>query len=168
MRATWSRSVRMVTGRRAATAKRSSPVIPTAGERISPARSRHIARTTSSSDADVCRVPATGTATASRSVAVTLPGVDDSLEIYENMAKALAVLTAWNESGDGDLSLVEQTTMGYLDSQSDPDAKLREAINLISGLVSLGGRMLLQLAHNLELSEDELLHIMGQGIAYGS
>ncbi|MDQ1499036.1 MAG: hypothetical protein QOF96_2605 [Actinomycetota bacterium] len=101
-------------------------------------------------------------------MAVTLPGVDDSLEIYENMAKALAVLTAWNESGDGDLSLVEQTTMGYLDSQSDPDAKLREAINLISGLVSLGGRMLLQLAHNLELSEDELLHIMGQGIAYGS
>ncbi|MDQ1488259.1 MAG: hypothetical protein QOJ23_773, partial [Actinomycetota bacterium] len=38
-------------------------------------------------------------------MAVTLPGVDDSLEIYENMAKALAVLTAWNESGDGDLSL---------------------------------------------------------------
>jgi hypothetical protein len=96
----------------------------------------------------------------------TLPGVDDSQEIYENMAKALAVLTAWNESGDGDLSLVEQTTMGYLDSHPDPEAKLREAINLISGLVSLGGRMLLQLADKLEMSEEELLRLMGQRITY--
>jgi len=37
--------------------------------------------------------------------------VDDSPEIYENMSKALAILTAWNESGDGDLSLVEQATL---------------------------------------------------------
>ena len=94
--------------------------------------------------------------------------MDDSPEIYENMAKALAVLTAWNESGEGDLSLVERTTMGYLDSAPDADAKLREAINLISGLVSLGGRMLLQLARSLELTEDELLHLMGQRIAYRS
>ena len=92
--------------------------------------------------------------------------MDDSPEIYENMAKALAILTAWNESGDGDLSLVEQTTMGYLDGQPDAGAKLREAINLISGLVSLGGRMLLQLAQTMELSEDELLRIMGQRIVY--
>ena len=92
--------------------------------------------------------------------------MDDSPEIYENMAKALAVLTAWNESGDGDLSLVERTTMGYLDSASDVEAQLREAINLISGLVSLSGRMLLQLARTLELTEDELLHLMGQRIAY--
>jgi len=92
--------------------------------------------------------------------------VDDSPEIYENMAKALAVLTAWNESGDGDLSLVEQTTMGFLDSQPDADAKLTEALNLISGLVSLGGRMLLQLARSLDVSEDELLQLMGRRIAY--
>ena len=82
------------------------------------------------------------------------------------MAKALAVLTAWNESGDGDLTLVEQTTMGYLDGRGDPEAKLAEAVNLISGLVSLGGRMLLQLAHTTDLGEDELLRIMGQRIAY--
>jgi hypothetical protein len=92
--------------------------------------------------------------------------VDDSPEIYENMRKALAILTAWNESGDGDLSLVEQTTAGYLDGHADPDAKMREAIALISGLVSLGGRMLVQLAHSTQLSEDEILHIMGQRIAY--
>ena len=92
--------------------------------------------------------------------------MDDSPEIYENMSKALAILTAWNESGDGDLSLVEQTTMGYLDSHADSDAKVAEAVALICGLVSLGGRMLLQLAHSLELSEEELLRIMGQRIAY--
>ena len=92
--------------------------------------------------------------------------MDDSPEIYENMAKALAILTAWNESGDGDLTLVEQTTMGYLDGHTDAEAKLSEAVNLISGLVSLGGRMLLQLAHSTELGEDELLRIMGQRIAY--
>jgi hypothetical protein len=92
--------------------------------------------------------------------------VDDSPQIYENMAKALAVLTAWNESGDGDLSLAEQTTMDYLDGQPDADAKLREAVNLISGLVSLGGRMLLQLAQSLDVGEEELLRIMGQRIAY--
>jgi hypothetical protein len=103
-----------------------------------------------------------------RSSAGTLPVVDDSPQIYENMAKALAILTAWNESGDGDLSLVEQTTMGYLDRQPGPDAKVGEAINLISGLVSLGGRMLLQLAQSMELSEEELLHIMGQRISYRS
>jgi hypothetical protein len=103
-----------------------------------------------------------------RMAAGTLPGVDDSPEIYENMAKALAILTAWNESGDGDLSLVEQTTLGYLDSHSDPDAKVREAINLVSGLVSLGGRMLLQLSQSLGRSEDELLRIMGERIAYRS
>jgi hypothetical protein len=94
--------------------------------------------------------------------------VDDSPEIYENMAKALAILTAWNESGNGDLALVEETTVGYLDGQPDADAKLREASNLISGLVSLGGRMLLQLAQSLGKSEDELLHIMGERIAYRS
>ena len=98
----------------------------------------------------------------------TLPGVDDSPEIYENMAKALAILTAWNESGDGDLTLVEQTTVGYLDSHGDAEAKLREAVNLISGLVSLGGRMLLQLAQSLGTREDELLRIMGERIAYRS
>jgi hypothetical protein len=92
--------------------------------------------------------------------------VDDSPEIYENMAKALAVLTAWNESGDGDVSLAEQTTVAYLDGHTDPEAKVNEAINLISGLVSLSGRMLLQLARNLEVSEDELLRIMGQSIVY--
>jgi hypothetical protein len=92
--------------------------------------------------------------------------VDDSPEIYENMAKALAILTAWNESGDGDLSLVEQTTMGYLDGHLDPEAKVSEAINLIAGLVSLGGRMLLQLARSVDLSEDELLRIMGRSIVY--
>ena|SRR5947209_1135393 len=96
----------------------------------------------------------------------TLAGVDDSPEIYENMAKALAILTAWNESGDGDLTLVERTTMGYLETQPDPEAKLAEAVNLVSGLVSLGGRMLLQLAHSTDLGEDELLRIMGQRIAY--
>jgi hypothetical protein len=93
--------------------------------------------------------------------------VDDSPEIYENMAKALAILTAWNESGDGDLTLVEPTTLGYLDAQPDPDARLREALNLIAGLVSLGGRMLLQLARSTDLDEYDLLRIMGQGIAYG-
>ena len=82
------------------------------------------------------------------------------------MAKALAILTAWNESGEGDLSLVERTTMGYLDGQSDADAKIREALNLIAGLVSLGGRMLLQLAQSLDVSEDDLLRIMGRRIAY--
>jgi hypothetical protein len=92
--------------------------------------------------------------------------VDDSPEIYENMAKALAILTAWNESGDGDLSLVEQATTGYLDSHAEADAKLAEAINLISGLVSLGGRMLLQLAQTMDVAEEELLRIMGQRIAY--
>ena len=92
--------------------------------------------------------------------------MEDSPEIYENMAKALAVLTAWNESGDGDLSLVEQTTVAFLESQPDGDAKLAEAVNLISGLVSLGGRMLLQLAQKLDVTEDELLRIMGQRIAY--
>jgi hypothetical protein len=92
--------------------------------------------------------------------------VDDCPEIYENMAKALAILTAWNESGDGDLSLVERITRGYLDTHSDPDDKLSEAVDLISGLVSLGGRMLLQLAHSLERSEEELLRIMGERIAY--
>ena len=82
------------------------------------------------------------------------------------MAKALAVLTAWNESGDGDLSLVDETTAGYLNSQADGEAQLREALNLISGLVSLGGRMLLQLAQSTGLSEEELLRIMGERIAY--
>jgi len=92
--------------------------------------------------------------------------MEDSPEIYENMRKALAILTAWNESGNGDLTLVEQTTNGYLESHSDADAKLNEAISLISGLVSLGGRMLLQLSQSLGMSEDELLRIMGQRIAY--
>lgn len=50
---------------------------------------------------------------------VRCPVVDDSPEIYENMAKALAVLTAWNESGDGDLSLVDETTAGYLNTHAD-------------------------------------------------
>ncbi len=63
------------------------------------------------------------------------------------------------------LTLVEQTTDAYLGGHSDPDAKLNEAIGLISGLVSLGGRMLLQLSQSLGMSEEELLHIMGQRIA---
>lgn len=92
--------------------------------------------------------------------------MDDSPEIYENMAKALAILTAWNESGDGDLTLVEQTTAAYLDQHRDPQARLTEALNLVSGLTSLGGRMLLQLAGSLQVSEEELLRIMGERIVY--
>ena len=92
--------------------------------------------------------------------------MDDSPEIYENMSKALAILTAWNESGDGDLTLVEQTTNAYLDGHPEAGDKLTEAIGLISGLVSLGGRMLLQLSSSLGMSEEELLAIMGQRIAY--
>jgi hypothetical protein len=114
-----------------------------------PAPARH-------SSTEVSREKATG----------TLLGVDDSPEIYENMRKALAILTAWNESGDGDLSLVERTTTDYIEGHTDPEAKMAEAVALISGLVSLGGRMLVQLAHSTELSEDELLRIMGQRIAY--
>jgi hypothetical protein len=49
---------------------------------------------------------------------------------------------------------------------ADPEAKVREAINLISGQVPVGGRMLLQLAQSLGTSEDGLLRIMGQRIAY--
>ena len=64
------------------------------------------------------------------------------------------------------LSLVDQTTRSYLDNHADPDARLQEAVALIAGLVSLGGRMLLQLAQRTELSEDEILRIMGQRIAY--
>ena len=92
--------------------------------------------------------------------------MDDSPEIYENMSKALAILTAWNESGDGDLTLVDATTKAYLDGHADVDARLHEAIGIICGFVSLGGRMLLQLAQSLGMSEDELLRIMGQRIAY--
>jgi len=55
--------------------------------------------------------------------------------------------------------------MGYLESHADPDAKVNEAIALISGLVSLGGRMLLQLAQSTQMSENEILRIMGQRIA---
>jgi hypothetical protein len=107
-----------------------------------------------------------GGGAAARGSAGNLPVVDDSPEIYENMAKALAILTAWNESGDGDVSLAEQTTMAYLDGHPQPEAKIREAINLISGLTSLSGRMLLQLAQTMKLSEAELLRIMGQSIVY--
>ena len=57
-------------------------------------------------------------------------------------------------------------TAGYLDSHPDADAKIRESINLISGLKSLGGRMLLQLAQTMNVPEEELLRIMGQRIAY--
>src|SRR2546423_15710788 len=91
--------------------------------------------------------------------------MDDSPEIYENMTKALAILTAWNESGDGDLSLVEQTTMGYLKSHSDPDARVDEAIALISGLVSLGGRVRLQPPHGIQMGEGGVLRIIGQRTA---
>src|SRR5258708_9407064 len=91
--------------------------------------------------------------------------MDDSPEIYENMTKALAILTAWNESGDGDLSLVEQTTMGYLESHADPDAKVNEPIALMSGLASLGGRMLLQLAHSTQMPENDVRHIIGQPLS---
>ena len=59
-----------------------------------------------------------------------------------------------------------RTTLGELDSQSAPKAKVAEAINLISGLVPLGGRMLLQLAQSLNRSEDS--RIMGERIAYRS
>ena len=79
-------------------------------------------------------VPFSGSAVGRPAVRVT--AVDDGPEIDENMAKALAILTAWNESGDGDLSLVEQTTLGDLDSQPDAEAKMAEALNLVSGLVS--------------------------------
>src|SRR5258708_38605676 len=92
--------------------------------------------------------------------------MDDSPEIYENMTKALAILTAWNESGDGDLSLVEQTTMGYLESHADPDATVNEAIALISALASLGGRMLLQLAQTTQMTDNEILPVTGHRIAY--
>jgi hypothetical protein len=85
------------------------------------------------------------------------------------MTKAVALLTAWAESTDGDLSLTEQLLASYWSDAAAGGTHelLLELTDLWLGLLSLSERLLVELSHATGRSADELLEMIGRRVAQG-
>jgi hypothetical protein len=94
-----------------------------------------------------------------------IPLINEDPLVYDNLTKALALVTAWHESADADRALVVNTAMGYLEGLPDPERALHEAIALIAGLVSLAGSLLVELAENTGSEPEDVLRSIGQNVA---
>ena len=75
--------------------------------------------------------------------------------VAENVQRAVAVLTAWNESDGGDTTLVDQVACDQLEEDGDPT-------RLVGGLVSLAGILLVRFADATGRSEIDILQELGR------
>lgn len=83
---------------------------------------------------------------------------DMEQRVAENVQRAVAVLTAWNESETGDTSLVDQVAADQLADDGDPT-------RLVGGLVSLAGILLVRFADATGRSELDILQELGRRTA---
>ena len=90
------------------------------------------------------------------------PGAD------ENIARAVALMTEWtewNESEDADTSFAVQLVTQDLVTAVTQDMLLGESITLITGLMSLARRLLIELEHTTKTPISTILQEAGQQAA---
>jgi hypothetical protein len=89
--------------------------------------------------------------------------IDDSA--WEPMRQAVALLTAWNESHEGDMSFLAGTVNHYAANATSIEEVVEIFSNLVAGLVSLSGGLLLELGRASGQTPSELLAIIGRRTA---
>ena len=85
-------------------------------------------------------------------------------QAYENLTKAVALLTAWNISND----LVAPTVSAYVEEDLASVDPVGSLCSMVSGLVTLSGRLLLEVSNHTGRSTDEVLEVLGRRAAEGS
>jgi hypothetical protein len=92
---------------------------------------------------------------------------EDAEAVWENVRKAVALLTAWNAS-DGDMTVLGHIVNSYASEASSIEEVVTILEGLVAGLVSLSGGLLLELSRTSEMSPAELLEIIGRRTAEDS
>jgi len=91
-----------------------------------------------------------------------VPMQEDPKAVNERIRQAVALMTAWNESDDGDTSFVTSILTEDFANAISSDDLIDVAIDKTTGLISLCGRLLLQLERSTKVPIEELLKRIGQ------
>jgi hypothetical protein len=84
--------------------------------------------------------------------------MDESPErVRANLAKAVAIMTAWSESDDGDTSFSIDTLASYLNDAPTGIEREVAVSSLLAGLMSLCGHLLIMLGDATEREMTDLL-----------
>lgn len=83
---------------------------------------------------------------------------------WENLRRAVALLTAWSTS-DGDMSVLGAAINSYSAEAETVEEVVEIFQGFVAGLVSLGGGLLLELSRLSEQTPVELLEIIGRRTA---
>ncbi|MGH8991643.1 MAG: hypothetical protein ACRDYV_05900 [Acidimicrobiia bacterium] len=80
---------------------------------------------------------------------------------WENLRRAVALLTAWTTS-DGDMSVLAATVNSYSAEADSLEEVVEIFQGFVAGLVSLGGGLLLELSRLSDQTPTELLAVIGR------
>lgn len=83
---------------------------------------------------------------------------------WEDLRKAVALLTAWNAS-DGDMTVLGHIVNSYASEAISVEEVVTILEGLVAGLVSLSGGLLHELSRTSEMTPAELLSIIGHRTA---
>ena len=86
-------------------------------------------------------------------------------KVDEGIHRAVALMTAWNEGEDGDAWFAVQLASQDLASAVVCETLLDESITLITGLMSLAGRLLIELERHTVKPIAEILRNAGEQVA---
>jgi hypothetical protein len=88
--------------------------------------------------------------------------VGDATKVNEGIDRAVALMTAWNESDDGDAWFAVQLASQDLAAAVVGETLLDESITLITGLMSLAGSLLIELERHTGKPIAEILRNAGE------
>lgn len=83
---------------------------------------------------------------------------------WENLRRAVALLTAWSAS-DGDMTVLEAAVNSYSAEAENLEEVVEIFQGFVAGLVSLGGGLLLELSRLSDQTPAEILGVIGRRTA---
>jgi hypothetical protein len=87
--------------------------------------------------------------------------MEDPAPVDAGIRRAVELMTAWNESGEGDASFAVLLASQDMAAAVAIDNLLGESITLIAGLMSLAGRLLMELERQSKTPIPEILERVG-------
>lgn len=94
--------------------------------------------------------------------------MEDPAEVNARLARAIGIMTAWNESDDGDTSFVIDFVSRDLAETQFTGQLMSETISMVTGLISLSGRLLVQLEQTTGTPIADILRRAGEQAAGNS
>jgi hypothetical protein len=83
---------------------------------------------------------------------------------WEDLRKAVALLTAWNAS-DGDMTVLGHIVNSYASEADSLEEVVTVLEGLLAGIISLSGGLLHELSRTSEMTPAQLLEIIGRRTA---